>query len=68
MERPFNRDTVDSLLASSLRTAMRIELLEPAEPPFVAEALATQLLLHRRGEHLLGSDGSVHLIAGLDWQ
>jgi hypothetical protein len=64
MQRPFDLDIVDGLLASQLRQAMHIELLEPADPPNVAEALATQLLIRRRGKHTLGSDGSIHLIAG----
>jgi hypothetical protein len=64
MQRPFDKDLVDSVIASSLRKAMRIELLEPADPPYVAEALVTQLLIRRRDMHVLGSDGSTHLIAG----
>ena len=64
MQRPFDYDIVDALLASSLRTAMRIELREPADPPNVAEALATQLLIRLRDIRVMGNDGSVHLIAG----
>jgi hypothetical protein len=64
MQRPFDKDLVDSVIASSLRKAMRIELLEPADPPYVAEALATQLLIRCRDKRILGSDGSIHFIAG----
>ena len=64
MERPFEHGIVDGLVASSLRIAMRIELREPADPPYVAEALATQLLIRPRDMRLFGDDGSVHLIAG----
>jgi hypothetical protein len=64
MQRPYDLDIVDGLIASQLRRAMHIELLEPADPPYVAEAHATQLLIRRRAKHVLGSDGSIHLVAG----
>lgn len=64
MDRPYEIDRVDALVASSIRIAMRIEQREPADPPFVAESLAAQLLIRRRDATTRGTDGSVHLIAG----
>jgi len=64
MHTPFDCDIVDALLASSLRVGLGVELREPADPPYVAEALAAQLLIRRRDAKVLAYDGSVHLIAG----
>lgn len=64
MEKPYEPAIVDALLACSLQKATGIDLREPAEPPYVAESLAVQILLRRIRRRALGEDGSVPLIAG----
>ena len=63
MERPYELSVVDALVANSLRVALRMELTEPADPPFVAEAFAVQALRSRLRRDSRG-DESVALTAG----
>lgn len=63
MQRPYEPEIVDALLSSSLRVAMRIELLDSADPPYIAESLAAQVLL-RKLRSRVEYDGSVPLMAG----
>jgi len=64
MHEPYDIDIVDGLLASALRSVLDAEQRESADPPYVAETLATQLLTCKHNVGPDGYDGSIHLIAG----
>ena len=64
MQSPFEPALVDAVLAHSLRRSLSVELLQSADPPFVAESLAVQYLKRRVRPSLVQSNGSVMLVAG----
>jgi hypothetical protein len=64
MQSPFESSLVDAVLAHSLRRALSVDLLEAADPPFVAEALAVQFLRRRLRPGLLRPEGSIRVVAG----
>lgn len=64
MQRPYDVSIVDGLIANSLRRALSVELQEDADPPYIAEALAVQVLRRRLRGNLRLGDGSVSLVAG----
>jgi hypothetical protein len=64
MQNPYESSIVDAVLASSLRRSLAIELVQPAEPPHVAEALALQYLKRRLRPTLLSTGGPMLMVAG----
>jgi hypothetical protein len=64
MEKPFDLEVVDALIARALRQTQGIDHSEPSDLPFSSEWLATRILVTSTDVPLDAYDGSAYASAG----
>ncbi len=64
MEKPFDMDVVDALIARALHQALGVVQPKPVDLPYRAEALASQMLSSRASVETDGLERSIYVTAG----
>jgi hypothetical protein len=64
MEKPFDMEVVDALVARALRVSLRSSSPEPADPSHRVEEIAGRILSRQKCADMNGSNESVHASAG----
>jgi len=64
MQRPFDMEVVDAMVARALTQALGIQLPESVNPPIRSEVLAARILISRADVATHGYDGTVYVCAG----